>query len=944
MKKIVFATNNKNKLREMREIMDGLYEVMSLEEIGCHEDIVEDADTIEGNAKIKADFVTDKYHVDCFADDTGLEVEALGGAPGVYSARYAGEHCSYQDNVDKMLSVMKGQTNRKAAFRTVIALNLNGEKHYFEGRCDGHITEEQRGTEGFGYDPIFQPDGFDKTFAELGHEVKNAISHRGRATQKLIAFLKQSLMVLVAVLFFALPLRAQQNVSIPAPRPKVGVVLGGGGAKGAAHIGVLKYFEELGIPVDYVAGTSMGSIMAGLYALGYTPDELAVLIANMNWSEYIGNKIDRNMMSFEMRKRRATTLVSLPFSVETLLDKEVKGDFMSELPSAYVNNSSLVNLFNDLCVGYQEDMDFNNLPIPFACVATDLVTGDEVVLRSGNVSNAMRASMAIPGVFAPVVIDDMVLVDGGLVNNFPADVLKSMGADIIIGVEITKDKRFTANDLKSLPQLMGRLLTNTTSAKRTENRSLCDVYIVPDVSGYGMLSFTPDAIDTLVNRGYRKAQEYHDQLMALKRYVDNESGYPVTKSLNAPRAKNLENDSVQLRSIEVAGISDRQNRWLIRKGHLTPGQYYTREGIERAINVFRGTGAFDEITYTVKESDSTHAQNSGLLSEMYDLKINMKPAQPHVFGLGAHYDTDEGTSLLFSFGLNEKKFGGSKLNASVKLSYSPRVNVTYTYSRPSLANFNVAFDYRDDHFKWWMQSDKSVNLRYFQRQLTASISQFHLLNLNASAGISYIMTGYDQTSMEGSIIDTVLFCKSQHVVPYVNIEYDNLDDAYFATRGLYARLASHLYIVPNDPIRNVFDVCYAFKYHFTIDEDFVVVPQIYGRYTKDELYPFLWNFYGGEVYGRHFDEQLPFVGSDPLTLTGCNVAVLRCDLRYNIYGKHYLTGIYNIVCDFESFSLHESGFGLKYSYKSLIGPISFTLQRDEFWKKTSGYLSIGYYF
>ena len=190
MKQIVFATNNKNKLREMREIMDGLYEVLSLDDIGCHEEIIEDADTIEGNAKIKADYVTDHYHVDCFADDTGLEVEALGGAPGVYSARYAGEHCSYQDNVNKLLAALKGVENRKAAFRTCIALNLGGESYYFEGRCDGHIVEAQRGTDGFGYDPIFQPDGFEETFAEMGHQGKNAISHRGRATQQLIAFLK----------------------------------------------------------------------------------------------------------------------------------------------------------------------------------------------------------------------------------------------------------------------------------------------------------------------------------------------------------------------------------------------------------------------------------------------------------------------------------------------------------------------------------------------------------------------------------------------------------------------------------------------------------------------------------------------------------------------------------------------------------------------------------
>ena len=193
MKQIVFATNNKNKLREIREIMNDLYEVLSLDDIGCHEEIVEDAETIEGNAKIKADFVTNKYHVDCFADDTGLEVEALNGAPGVYSARYAGEHCSYQDNVNKMLNAMKGKTNRKAAFRTVIALNLDGKSYTFEGRCDGQIVESQRGTDGFGYDPIFMPDGFNQTFAEMSHEEKNAISHRGRATKKLIAFLKKSL-------------------------------------------------------------------------------------------------------------------------------------------------------------------------------------------------------------------------------------------------------------------------------------------------------------------------------------------------------------------------------------------------------------------------------------------------------------------------------------------------------------------------------------------------------------------------------------------------------------------------------------------------------------------------------------------------------------------------------------------------------------------------------
>lgn len=189
MKELVFATHNAHKLEEMSAILKN-YNIIGLNEINCHEEIVEDADTLEGNAKIKADFVTNNYHIDCFADDTGLEVEALDGAPGVYSARYAGEGCSFQDNVIKLLEAMKDVENRKARFRTVIALNLDGNQYLFEGIVNGTIVKEQHGAGGFGYDPIFLPDGYEHTFAEMSLELKNKISHRGLATQKLMEFLK----------------------------------------------------------------------------------------------------------------------------------------------------------------------------------------------------------------------------------------------------------------------------------------------------------------------------------------------------------------------------------------------------------------------------------------------------------------------------------------------------------------------------------------------------------------------------------------------------------------------------------------------------------------------------------------------------------------------------------------------------------------------------------
>lgn len=205
MKKIVFATNNAHKLSEIRQILGERIEVLSLNDIGCHADIPETADTLKGNALQKAEYVASHYHIDCFADDTGLEVDALGGAPGVHSARYAGgEGHDSGANMRKLLAELGENNNRKARFRTVIALieleddestefplHFNNIK-YFEGIVEGQITRERHGDEGFGYDPIFQPDGYEQTFAELGMEIKNRISHRARAVEKLVRYLSES--------------------------------------------------------------------------------------------------------------------------------------------------------------------------------------------------------------------------------------------------------------------------------------------------------------------------------------------------------------------------------------------------------------------------------------------------------------------------------------------------------------------------------------------------------------------------------------------------------------------------------------------------------------------------------------------------------------------------------------------------------------------------------
>lgn len=188
---LVFATNNAHKLEEIREILGEKFHIVSLKELGCQEDIPEEQDTLEGNALQKARYIRDKYKVNCFADDTGLEIEALGGEPGVYSARYAGDGHDSEANMRKVLDKMSGETNRRARFRTVIALLLDGQEHLFEGEVRGEILRERHGEGGFGYDPIFRPEGFAQSFAEMSLEDKNKISHRGRATEALRKFLNE---------------------------------------------------------------------------------------------------------------------------------------------------------------------------------------------------------------------------------------------------------------------------------------------------------------------------------------------------------------------------------------------------------------------------------------------------------------------------------------------------------------------------------------------------------------------------------------------------------------------------------------------------------------------------------------------------------------------------------------------------------------------------------
>ena len=744
--------------------------------------------------------------------------------------------------------------------------------------------------------------------------------------------------VLLLAIIFAQGLRASETLvsidTIKAPRPKVGIVLSGGGAKGAAHIGALKYIEEIGLPVDYIVGTSMGSIIGGLYALGYSPDEIEAMISNLDWSQYMSNSIERRDISSADKHRRSTYIINIPFNHGELLKRfnSMKDDdsgsssssIISSLPDSFIGGTDLLNLFNSLCIGYQDSIDFNDLPIPFACVATDVTTGEAVILRNGKFPEAIRASMAIPGVFSPMTINGQRLVDGGLVNNFPTDVCRDMGADIIIGVEVARGMTRDVSSIKSLPQLASQMMSIMTMGHNQENRKLCDLYLHPPVNDFGMLSFTSEAIDTIVQRGYNYTSEFHDELLTIKRYID--SFEPAAKTLHATKAQYVMNDTIRLEKITMDNVSFKEFKWLYRKSQLRLNEDIPSNNLHRAVNIFKGTGHFNSIEYLLRPAE--HPSDPSFKKD-FDLRINFHPAEPHNLSIGLNYDSEESAGLIVNLGINQNRFSGLKFDFTGRLGFNTKLKSTVTWAGLSLANFNLSHEFRRAKYNNYLP-EQTVAMVFKQHRLRLYISEFHLRDIQTSVG-------FETEGLYG---------------PFVSLTFDNMNHAYFATKGLRTNMEFHERF--GNPLGSaITDVSFNLIDHFSAGR-VTFIPQLYSRFVISDNYPYLYrNVVGGEVYGRYYDYQLPFIGINTITPTNPYTAIARLDLRYRFYQRHYLTAIANVMRSSNNLgtliSVDDEGIGhwgyaLKYSYDSPIGPVSFDLHYSDITSTWGSYFSFGYVF
>lgn len=709
-----------------------------------------------------------------------------------------------------------------------------------------------------------------------------------------------------------------------AQRKKVAVVLSGGGAKGIAHIGALKVIEEAGIPIDYVVGTSMGSIVGGLYSIGYDAAMLDSLARNEKWPFLLSDQVLRKYMSLPERERSDRYLLTYPFAK----NKEKR------IPTGLIRGQNLGLLFAKLAIGY-EDADFSKFPIPFACVASDVVNGKKVVLDKGSLPEAMRSSMAIPGVFTPVRKDSMLLVDGGIVDNFPTDIAKERGADIIIGVDVQSGYK-TIDELNSVTDILGQIVDFFSVDEYDENVKLATVHIHPDLKGYTAADFNPVDVDTFLIRGERAAREKWDDLLKVRRQL----GLPDSIT-PAPYTPYVALDTIPVGKITFTGSTLRDKYRFLRRAQLKEGGDVTIANLDRAISELYGTEAYSTIDYSFTGGPR------------YDLNIIMKKNPQSLLGFGLRFDTEELASILLNATINFNTKYSSSVSLTGRINVCPYVKVGYAVENNYQKRFSVSYMFQHNDIDFYTHGKKTQNSNFRRQTVELGFADVYWLNFMYQAGLrfeyfnhrSLLHTG-DDTDMSES--------KAKGIFSYYALlKYETLNDTYFPTRGMSAHAEYSLYtdnMTTYEGHSPFSAVSASYSMAVPLNRRFTLLPSIYGRVLIGQYVanPYI-NVIGGTYFGKYLPQQVPFAGINHIEMIDNSVMVLKAGLRYHIGGNHYATAVFNGgVTENDFFELLKGSYmwggSVSYAYRSKFGPLEATLGLSNWTKKLEFYASLGYTF
>ncbi|MBN2161000.1 MAG: patatin-like phospholipase family protein [Spirochaetes bacterium] len=743
-------------------------------------------------------------------------------------------------------------------------------------------------------------------------------------------------------------------------RPKVGLVLSGGGAKGIAHIGVLKVIEKTGLKIDYITGTSMGSIVGGLYAVGYKADMLERLVLSLDWDDLLADAVSRRSLAIDEKDEHDRYIGSLQIRKSGI-----------ELPMGYKRGQKLTSLLSILTLHVQDIREFDGYPIPFRCIATDIVTGEAVVLGNGYLPDALRASMAIPSIFTPIEIDDRLLVDGGVIRNLPVSDAREMGADFIIAVDVGAPL-YKKEELKSVAEIMDQAVSFLGAKSTQKQRLLTDVLIVPDIKSFKSSDFKRGK--ELIAVGEDAARLILPELNNLaeqQRRFPEEQKEPV-------RINRVEKYSIT--GIEIRGLKRVSKSLVLGRLHIRTPSEITTIKLAEAIDRVHASGFFDRVTYRIEP-----AEEGGVT-----LIITVEEASGVFLKFGFSYDTDRNAAVLLNTTLRNVAGQGSRISIDARLSELPGIQASYFINTP-LQTPGVGFGVKAHYDKYYFYTYNNGETKtYFDYQNAGAdiLAQTILFNL---VGIG-IGVQKDLTFIKSKVtFDNPVKQNIEGTNYYAYIVFDTLDRTFYPRSGyqLYGEaryITDDLRMLKNNvSFNNFFKYTARMKGYLPFHKRFVMYLGLSGAFidAKESFYlhydipgglnlyqrkiPFIYNNYMGGL--NYFKKDcLPFNGLHFMQISGKHMLV--GDIGFQIeYWKDLfivLRGTVGRVKDNFRDLFRESnwyikqyyglyiprrqhvkndiiyGYGLTLGYNSIIGPIELTLMRGSESNKFLFHANIGY--
>ncbi|WP_033959822.1 patatin-like phospholipase family protein [Psychroserpens jangbogonensis] len=744
--------------------------------------------------------------------------------------------------------------------------------------------------------------------------------------------------LLVAILIICLPFSSKAQDSINTDTPKVGLVLSGGGAKGFAHIGTLKIIDSLGIKIDYIAGTSMGAIVGSLYASGYSGKQLDSIFKSLDYDKVISDELPRSVKTFHERDNSEKYAVNLPF------DK-----FKIKLPSALSRGQNVFNLLSKLTLHVSEIRQFDQLPIPFFCLATNIENGEAVILESGNLAEAVTASGAFPTLFQPVLIDDQLLVDGGVVNNYPIEELKAKGMDIIIGVDV-QDDLSDRSELKSAPDVLLQINNFRTVNDMKRKSKITDIYIHPDIKDFSVVSFSES--QKIIENGKQATLKQIEKLKALPKYETTNAIRPIGNMVSM--------DSIKINWISIKGNKRYTRSYVIGKLKFKDDSKVSYEDFDRGVNNLIATNNFDTFKYQFKKSKD---------KEGYDLYATLIENEITTFlKLGLHYDDLYKSAALVNFTKKRLLFDNDVASLDIILGDNVRYNFEYFIDKGFYWSIGITSRYNQFH--------KSINpellivdfndivgsaLNKIDVEIKDQTNQFYLQTLFRKDFALSVGAEHKRLKIKSETItlnsqtDEFLFENTDYGSVFGNIKLDTYDNKYFPNRGVFFNGDVHWYLV-SSKFNTGFEPFAIVKadmgYAFSVSDKLAFNIKTEGGFKIGENTTNTLDFALGGYGNNLINNFIPFYGYDFISLTGNSYVKALFSADYEIFKKHHLTFEGNWAnvdtAIFESgewFSLPDyRGYAVGYGVETFLGPIQAKFSYSPEQRQSIWFFNIGFWF